>query len=188
MHDCADRRRDPQDTHIRPTQWFVVEREQERRARARDHEEDVRIIDAAQHIVDALGKMAMPEMQRRAVAEQQHDRHTIDADADLHPSRRRKAYQDDRRRDRERERDEVQPSTQFRFRTQYPTAFTLFLDLRGALFDCVESLRRDRLAWFARRLRVRLRLRAHNVVRRAVVPRARALCVLLPIRIAGHSS
>lgn len=185
MHDCADRRRDPQDTHIRPTQWFVVEREQERRARARDHEEDVRIIDAAQHIVDAFREMAMPEMQRRAVAEQQHDRHTIDADADLHPSRRRKADEDDRRRDRERERDEVQPSTQFRFRTQYPTALAPFAESHGAPLLLVELLRRDRLPRTTRFVIVR----AWDVVDGAVALGDRAHLILpFSAVLADHAS
>lgn len=155
MHDGADGRRHPQDAHVGPADRLVVKREQERCTGAGDHEEDVRIIDAAQHVVDALGKMAMPEMQRRAVAEQQHDRGAVDADADLHPTCGRKADEDDRRGDRERERDQMEPSAQFRLRAQDTPTLAPFAESHGVLFLLVELLRRDRLLQLAGLLAVR---------------------------------
>lgn len=185
MDDGADGRRHPQDAHIGPADRLVVEREQERRAGAGDHEEDVRIVDAYEDGVDELREVPMPEVQRRAHTEQQHDGRAVDADADLHPSRRGEADEDDRCGDRERERDQVQPSAQFRLRAQDLLAFAPVAEPCGALFLLVEFLRRDRLLRLARLLV----FRAWDVVDGAMALRNRPYLILpFSAVLAGHAS
>lgn len=90
-----------------------VEREKHGCVGACDDEEDVRIVDAAQH---AGHRRASPrhDVQQRAVAEQQHGRGAVHCAGHLDGTGRRDTNEHDGRRDAQRQGDEVQPSAKTR--------------------------------------------------------------------------
>ena len=91
-----------------------AEREKHGCIGACDNEEDIRIVDAAQHTGH---RRASPrhDVQERAVAEQQHDRCAVHRARRFDGAGRCDADQHDGRRDAQRQGGEVQPSTQSGF-------------------------------------------------------------------------
>lgn len=112
MHHRADERRRPYHRQVRPSDRRA-EREQHRRIGAGDDQEDVGVVDAAQH-ARHLGAAPRYDVQQGAVAEQQYRRRAVNRACGLDRSGRRDADQHDGCGDAQRQGDEVLPSAQSR--------------------------------------------------------------------------
>ena len=108
----ANRRGRPDYREIWPANRRA-EREQHGCVGAGDDEEDVRIIDAAQH-ASHLRAAPWHDVQQRAVAEQQHGRGAVHRAGRFDRAGRRDADEYDGRRDAQRQGGEVKPSAQSR--------------------------------------------------------------------------